>query len=174
LALVIEGANRHDMKLLCATLEGIVIARPEPTQAQPQHLCLDAGYDYPSIREQVETYDYLPHIRGRGQEKQEKIATPGFRARRWVVERTHSWLNRSRRLLVRSREEGRALCGVSPSGLRSTHVCQSLPWEISSSSVCQEQWETEPFALETVCDEEKEAVCAMLMQSPKQKHSQQS
>jgi putative transposase len=24
-----------------------------------------------------------------------------FRARRWVVERTHSWLNRFRRLLVR-------------------------------------------------------------------------
>ena len=101
LALVIDGANRHDMKLLCATLEGMVIARPEPTQAQPQHLGLDAGYDYPAIREQVEPYDYLPHIRGRGQEKQEKIATPGFRARRWVVERTHSWLNRSRRLLVR-------------------------------------------------------------------------
>ena len=99
LALVIDGANRHDMKLLCATLDGLVIARPEPTQ--PQHLCLDAGYDYPTIREQVEAHDYLPHIRGRGQEKQENIATPGFRARRWVVERTHSWLNRSRRLLVR-------------------------------------------------------------------------
>jgi len=100
LALVIEGANRHDMKLLYATVDGLVIARPEPTQSQPQHLCLDAGYDYPAIREQVEAHDYLPHMRGRGQEKQEKIATPGFRARRWVVERTHSWLNRSRRLLV--------------------------------------------------------------------------
>lgn len=33
---------------------------------------------------------------------------------------------------------------------------------------------SEPCALETVCDEEKEAVCAMLMQSPKQKHSQLS
>jgi putative transposase len=101
LALVIDGANRHDMKLLCATLDGIVIARPEPTQEHPQHLCLDAWYDYPVIREQVKTHGYLPHIRGRGQEKQEKLATPGFLARRWVVERTHSWLNRSRRILVR-------------------------------------------------------------------------
>jgi len=101
LALVIAGANRHDMKLLCATLDGIVIARPEPSQEQPQHLCLDAGYDYPACREQIETHTYLPHIRSRGQEQQEKITTAGFRARRWVVERTHSWLNRSRRLLVR-------------------------------------------------------------------------
>ena len=31
----------------------------------------------------------------------EKTQTPGYRARRWVAERTHSWLNRSRRLLVR-------------------------------------------------------------------------
>ncbi len=30
LALVVDGANRHDCKLLCATLDDIVIARPEP------------------------------------------------------------------------------------------------------------------------------------------------
>ncbi len=101
LAIVIDGANRHDMKLLCATLDGIIIARPDPTDEQPHHLCLDAGYDYPVIEEGVVAHHYLPHIRGRGQEKQEKAHTPGFRARRWVVERTHSWLNRSRRLLVR-------------------------------------------------------------------------
>ena len=45
LAMVIDGANRHDVKLLCATLDGIVIARSEPTEERPQHLCLDAGYD---------------------------------------------------------------------------------------------------------------------------------
>ena len=43
LALVIAGANRHEMKLLCATLDGIVFARPQPTPEHPQHLCLDAG-----------------------------------------------------------------------------------------------------------------------------------
>ena len=26
---------------------------------------------------------------------------PKYRARRWVVERTHSWMNRFRRLLIR-------------------------------------------------------------------------
>lgn len=101
LGLVVDGANRHDVKLLCATVDGIVIARPEPTQEHPQHLGLDAAYDSAQAREAVEKRHYLPHIRSRGEEKQEKVRTPGARARRWVVERTHSWLNRSRRLLVR-------------------------------------------------------------------------
>src|SRR5579871_4426511 len=84
----------------------IVIARPEPTELQPQHLCLDAGYDYPVIRQEVEAHQYVPHIRSRDAEKQEKVFTPGYRARRWVVERTHSWINRSRRLLVRWEKKG--------------------------------------------------------------------
>ncbi|HEY4387474.1 MAG TPA: IS5 family transposase [Ktedonobacteraceae bacterium] len=106
LALVVDGANRHDMKLLSATLEGIVIARPEPTEEQPQHLCLDAGYDYETTRQAVVDHQYLPHIRSRGQEQQEKALVPGSRARRWVVERTHSWIHRSRRLLVRWEKKG--------------------------------------------------------------------
>lgn len=101
LALIVDGANRHDMKLLLATVEGIVIARPVPTADQPQHLCLDAGYEYSACEEVALTHQYLPHIRSRGEEKQANVSVPGFRARRWVVERTHSWLNRSRRLLVR-------------------------------------------------------------------------
>ncbi len=92
--------------LLCATLDGIIIARPDPTPQQPHHLCLDAGYDYPDCRDQVKAHQYIPHIRSRGQEKQEKLLIPGHRARRWVVERTHSWLNRSRRLLVRWEKKG--------------------------------------------------------------------
>lgn len=101
LAIVVDGANRHDCKLLCATLDGIVIARPAPSQEHPQHLCLDAGYDYPVMRLLVRARGYFEHIRSRGQEQDAKVAIPGYRARRWVVERTHSWLNRSRRLLVR-------------------------------------------------------------------------
>jgi len=90
LALIVEGANRHDMKLLLATLEGIVIARPVPTADQPQHLCLDAGYDYPICEEVALVHQYVPHIRSRGQEKRAKACTPGYRARRWVVETTQS------------------------------------------------------------------------------------
>ena len=41
------------------------------------------------------------HIRSRGEEKKALVRETGFRARRWVVERTHSWLNRFRGLLIR-------------------------------------------------------------------------
>ncbi|MGH2508602.1 MAG: IS5 family transposase, partial [Ktedonobacteraceae bacterium] len=90
LAIVIDGANRHDVKLICATLDGIVIASPEPTEEEPQHLCLDAAYDGAPARQEVKARHYLPHIRSRGQEKEDKTLVPGYRARRWVVERTHS------------------------------------------------------------------------------------
>jgi len=101
LALAVDGANRHDTKLLVATLDGLVIARPLVTEEQPQHLCLDAAYDGDPSRQAVSDRQYIPHIRSRGAEKREQVAIPGYRARRWVVERTHSWINRSRRLLVR-------------------------------------------------------------------------
>ncbi len=101
LALVVDGPNRHDVKLLVATVDGIVIARPEPTEGDQQHLCLDAAYDADWVRQALHERGYQDHIRSRGEEKAEKTQTPGYRARRWVAERTHSWLNRSRRLLVR-------------------------------------------------------------------------
>ena len=101
LAVAIDGANRHDMKLVVATLDGIVVTRPFPDDTGPQHLCLDAGYDYAAVRDAAAARGYDAHIRGRGEERVAKAQTPGWRARRWVVERTHSWINRSRRLLVR-------------------------------------------------------------------------
>jgi putative transposase len=45
LPLVVAGANVPDMKLTAPTWDVLVVARPEPTVAQLQHLCLDAGYD---------------------------------------------------------------------------------------------------------------------------------
>jgi len=44
LSVVLDGANRHDVKLLEATLEHIIIARPEATSENLQHLYMDAGY----------------------------------------------------------------------------------------------------------------------------------
>jgi hypothetical protein len=46
LAVVIDGANRHDMKLAEPTLDALVIERPKPREDQPQGVCLDKGYDY--------------------------------------------------------------------------------------------------------------------------------
>lgn len=40
LALVVDGANRHDVRLSSATLDGLVISRSEPTPEQlPSRLC---------------------------------------------------------------------------------------------------------------------------------------
>jgi putative transposase len=49
----------------------------------------------------VEDYDLTPHIRARGEEIAEKVRVPGWKARRWVVEASHSWLNRNRGILIR-------------------------------------------------------------------------
>lgn len=62
---------------------------------------MDKGYDYADTRRELRALAYTPHIRSRGEEKVDLKTLPGFRARRWVVERTHSWLNRYRRLLIR-------------------------------------------------------------------------
>lgn len=87
--------------MLRDTIDSIVIQRPAPTPEKPQHLCLDKGYDYSDIREFVHSMRYTAHIKARGQEQWDKQHLPRYRARRWVVERTHSWINRFRRLLIR-------------------------------------------------------------------------
>ena len=46
IGLAVEGANRHDMKMVRETIENIVMDRPEPTDEEPQGMCLDKGYDY--------------------------------------------------------------------------------------------------------------------------------
>lgn len=99
LAVVLSGANTHDIKLLEETLDHIVVLRPEPDEEHPQNLCLDAGYT--GSQEKVEQHGYTSHIRPRGEEKKELEHNPNFRARRWVVEVTHSFFNRFRKLLVR-------------------------------------------------------------------------
>lgn len=102
LALVIDGANRHDFKLMAPTLDGIMAHRPDPGQwAVPQGLCLDKGYDYGVARELALSHGFTPHIASRGQEKEQLERKPGYKARRWVVERTHSWMNKYRRVLIR-------------------------------------------------------------------------
>ncbi len=102
LAVVVAGAYVHDIKLAAPTLDALIAARPAPTAEQPQHLCLDAEYDYDLPRFAAEQRGYIPHIRLRGEERANAgMRDPGKRPRRWVVERLHSWLNRSRRLLVR-------------------------------------------------------------------------
>ncbi len=100
LSLVASGASVHDVKLLEATLEGIVVARPEPDDENPQHFCADAGYKGQSALAAVQTRDYQPHIEQRKEEAEAKRTQPGWKARRWAVERSHSWFDSFRKLLV--------------------------------------------------------------------------
>lgn len=101
IGVTVDGANRNDMKLVERTLQSIPIERPAPAPEKPQHLSMDKGYDYDDVRTTVAAFGYTAHIRARGEEKKAKVEIPGYRARRWVVERTHSWMNRFRRLLIR-------------------------------------------------------------------------
>jgi putative transposase len=96
---VVAGANRPDFKVAQETLDALVVDRPPPTPQQPQGLCLDAGYDYAEIYDLLEARGYTPHIRPQGGEVSPK--DPDKQPRRWVVERTHSWMNRYRALLIR-------------------------------------------------------------------------
>jgi transposase len=99
--LAIDGANRNDFKMMRTTLESIPIKRPKPTRHNPQGMCLDKGYDYDEARDLAREFGYTAHIRARGEEAQAIKREAGFKARRWVVERTHSWMNRFRRILTR-------------------------------------------------------------------------
>lgn len=76
-----------------------MVPRPDPVETV-QHLCADAGYKGKPCMEVVVERNYQPHVKQRREEADEIKKVPGAKARRWVVERTHSWLNRWRKLLV--------------------------------------------------------------------------
>ncbi len=104
--MVISGANRHDMKKLDDLLEATLLYPPLDVK---QHLCLarpwravgDRGYDYSECRMLLEDFGYTAHI----PDTSKPVPAPGDPNRhppkRWIVEVSHSWFNRFRRLLIR-------------------------------------------------------------------------
>jgi putative transposase len=83
-----------------------------PSQEAPQHLCLDLGYKGKPCEETALAHGYILHRpAGKPLEEAPEMTlleeapsvppVPEKRARRWVVEVAHSWINRFRRLLVR-------------------------------------------------------------------------
>jgi transposase len=111
LAILITGANRHDVTQLEELLDSIVIERPD-IFARPQRLCLDNGYTGEKALEIIVLRGFIPHVRGRKQEEAEKAKDPNKKARRWVVEACHSWMNRFRKLLVRYEKKDSAFMGL--------------------------------------------------------------
>jgi len=85
---------------LAETLDSIVIRRPKPRRRRRQHLCADKGYSGKPAAAIMRARNYVPHVRQIGQEPK-CIRGRKHPARRWKVERTHSWYNRFRKILVR-------------------------------------------------------------------------
>jgi transposase len=100
IGVAVAGANVHDQKLVQETLRSIPVRRPSPTRRKRQHLCADKGYDARAVRNAARRRRYVVHIPRKGEDASRPTRRRG-RARRWVVERTHSWTNRARRLLIR-------------------------------------------------------------------------
>jgi putative transposase len=101
LSLVVTAANTHDKTVALETLDKIIVERPEKLIYRLHHLCLDKGYDYADVIAGVLAREYILHMKKRGQDDKPIDGAKKYPARRWVVERTHSWMNRFRRLLIR-------------------------------------------------------------------------
>jgi putative transposase len=98
LAVTITGANIHDKWMVGETMDAVVLKAPRGPR-RPKHLCLDKGYDYPDTEQEVRNRGTVPHIRRRGEKRM--VGCVRGKPRRWVVERTNSWHNQYRCLLIR-------------------------------------------------------------------------
>jgi putative transposase len=81
----------------------ILVKRPTSTQ----HFCADKTYDGWDVHLFVQQRGYIPHVkhrRRRNEPRQDPCPIPGkyrYPARRWVVERTPSWLVKRRSICIR-------------------------------------------------------------------------
>jgi putative transposase len=101
IGLAVAGANRHDCTLVTETLTRLPLARPAPSPEQPQGLCLGTVSDYDEVRAILQEFGCTAPIRACGEEVRALPQEAGYRARRGVVERTPSWMNRFRRVWIR-------------------------------------------------------------------------
>jgi putative transposase len=89
------------MKAATETLDGIILEKRSSPRKWKQNLCLDKGYDFSEIQNEIINRGHIPHIRHKGEKKKKRKRNKRHKARRWVVERTNSWHNRFRKLLIR-------------------------------------------------------------------------
>ena len=101
LAVVVAGAKAPDKTLALETVDSTAVERPEKVVYRLHHLSLDAGYNYDDVIAGVLERDYILHLRPPASAEIEVAPEKQYPARRWVVERTHAWHNKFRRLLVR-------------------------------------------------------------------------
>jgi hypothetical protein len=97
LAATISAANLHDKCAALATIDAVKQHAPSHRK-RPGHCCLDKGYDYADIEQGLKKRGIQPHIRRRGEWPR---SCRRGKPRRWKVERTNSWHNQFRALLIR-------------------------------------------------------------------------
>ena len=90
IGLVIDEANRHDMKLVRSTLDSLVVTRPAPMVAQPQGMCLDKGYDSQKAGDIWEEFGGTAHMQSCGEEASSIKTSAHQKARCWGIERTQA------------------------------------------------------------------------------------
>ncbi|CAO4163545.1 Transposase DDE domain-containing protein [Methylorubrum populi] len=91
----LSGANRHDSPMMAQTLDAIPPPR-NGRRRRPDKLHADKAYDAKVRRQECRARGIVPRIARKGIESRERLGR-----HRWVVERTHAWFNRFRRLPIR-------------------------------------------------------------------------
>ncbi|MFE7331232.1 IS5 family transposase [Streptomyces sp. NPDC057565] len=101
LGIVSAGANRHDSPLLGPTLE----ATKDQVGRLPErvNVNLDRGYDSAKSRAVLEELGFTGEIARKG------VPAPIQAGKRWVVERTHSWMNGYGKLRRCTEKSGKAV-----------------------------------------------------------------
>lgn len=107
LGLLLESANKSEIRLAQATLETVRVATPKGgLRTRPKHLTADRGYDSRKFRKYLRARGIahcIPPIRRHGRFRPRRIPTydPARYAQRWIIERSNAWLQNYRRVLVR-------------------------------------------------------------------------
>jgi putative transposase len=108
-SVALTGANRHDKVSAIDLIVSVALKRPAQKE---QHLCADKAYDASEVREFAASEGYTTHIKvnprkkdstessGQSSQEEDSHGEP-HPARRWVVERTISWLVKRRSLRTR-------------------------------------------------------------------------
>ena len=120
LSTIITSANTHDIIVAIETVDSMVIKRPfskstttkNRNKQKKQNLCLDKAYHSKEIEQEIVKRGYIPHIRHRREDNDEKKHIKRHPARRWVVERTNSWHNRFRKLFTRYEKKDENYLGL--------------------------------------------------------------
>ena len=97
--MTLSGANRHDSMALADTLDAIPPVRSGKRgrpRRRPGKLHADKSYDFRRCRQDCRRRRIKPRIARRGVDSSQRLGR-----HRWVVERTHAWMARFRRLVVR-------------------------------------------------------------------------